>query len=492
MTQRLPDEMLSMVFILGLPDCDDDLTPINLTTMPLILTCVCRRWRQVAFSTPALWSHLFLPQPPQNAQLLDSFFATVESWFSLTRSPSLHIRLDLSGEKRSDVASRYMHLLSTFSSRWKIINIDCRTFAHEADYPTLNHGSVSQLAAFQFMTNSYDNGHQGCHWNIANLNDVLSSAPNLDSLILTHPNIDQLSVRWSNMVYLSLEIPHDSATPFDLLRFVNAIGCCVNLSTLELEFVGDFSNISIATTGWGPRILGELTHFTLVGTCPYILMFLPVLKAPSLTSFNLDTIWGTFRAGVSFLDTLCLALSCFLRYHKNTLWILALRSINFLVDEGQLMQNLQICDDLRSLTIVDSRNVVGPTTLQSLTYRFVNPDPNDATSTFRLEHGCSHPFLEDIGLYHDDLARDASRGEAYTDDMYSGLANMVESRWWCPEGAMTSCDVENGLMPRPVAKLKVLRLHQDDEDWMMDRRPDDWTRILRCCDEGLKLEIEDA
>ncbi|KAF7337861.1 hypothetical protein MVEN_02009100 [Mycena venus] len=55
---RLPPELVVLIFLYCLPD-DEFVTP-SLTTAPLLLSVVCRRWREIAFSTPKLWSSLSL------------------------------------------------------------------------------------------------------------------------------------------------------------------------------------------------------------------------------------------------------------------------------------------------------------------------------------------------------------------------------------------------------------------------------------------------
>ncbi|KAJ7940156.1 hypothetical protein B0H13DRAFT_1454893, partial [Mycena leptocephala] len=54
----LPPEILAEIFIHCLPT-QEFVTP-DLTTAPLILCGICRRWREVALSTPKLWNSLFL------------------------------------------------------------------------------------------------------------------------------------------------------------------------------------------------------------------------------------------------------------------------------------------------------------------------------------------------------------------------------------------------------------------------------------------------
>ncbi|KIK33520.1 hypothetical protein CY34DRAFT_38321, partial [Suillus luteus UH-Slu-Lm8-n1] len=51
---RLPAELLSEIFTHTLPPFDGFLPPSKLRP-PILLTRVCRRWREVAVGTPNLW-----------------------------------------------------------------------------------------------------------------------------------------------------------------------------------------------------------------------------------------------------------------------------------------------------------------------------------------------------------------------------------------------------------------------------------------------------
>ncbi|KAG2057470.1 hypothetical protein BDR06DRAFT_1005105 [Suillus hirtellus] len=55
----LPTEVLSQVFVHCLPE-DKYLSPVS-KLAPVLLTRICRRWREVAVGTPSLWDRLDVP-----------------------------------------------------------------------------------------------------------------------------------------------------------------------------------------------------------------------------------------------------------------------------------------------------------------------------------------------------------------------------------------------------------------------------------------------
>ncbi|KAG2754959.1 hypothetical protein P692DRAFT_20770968, partial [Suillus brevipes Sb2] len=55
---RLPVELLSEIFVYTLLPFDEFLLPSKLRP-PMLLTRICRRWREVAVGTPNLWCRVF-------------------------------------------------------------------------------------------------------------------------------------------------------------------------------------------------------------------------------------------------------------------------------------------------------------------------------------------------------------------------------------------------------------------------------------------------
>jgi hypothetical protein len=71
----LPNEIVSEIFVHFLPDYPL-LPPLTGLLSPTLLTHICRRWREIALGTPALWSaitssyHGYIPLK-QKAHLFD-------------------------------------------------------------------------------------------------------------------------------------------------------------------------------------------------------------------------------------------------------------------------------------------------------------------------------------------------------------------------------------------------------------------------------------
>ncbi|KAL0569306.1 hypothetical protein V5O48_012670, partial [Marasmius crinis-equi] len=99
--RRLPVDLWGEIFVQALPSSEYDLPGRTLKDAPLLLTTVCRTWRDIALKTPRLWNgiHVYLPQQSDHpvAVQLPSLIRTrkegVKAW--LDRSGSLPITFSL-------------------------------------------------------------------------------------------------------------------------------------------------------------------------------------------------------------------------------------------------------------------------------------------------------------------------------------------------------------------------------------------------------------
>ncbi|KAK0466605.1 hypothetical protein IW261DRAFT_1683506, partial [Armillaria novae-zelandiae] len=58
--RRLPNELLTDIFIRCSSVCDELDSPLNPGAFHWTLSHVCRKWREVAIGTPEMWSHIRL------------------------------------------------------------------------------------------------------------------------------------------------------------------------------------------------------------------------------------------------------------------------------------------------------------------------------------------------------------------------------------------------------------------------------------------------
>ncbi|KAF8205653.1 hypothetical protein K438DRAFT_1818205 [Mycena galopus ATCC 62051] len=114
----LPLEILAEIFSYCVPD--EFITP-SLTTAPLVLCGLCRQWREVAISTPELWSSLVLDM--ELAAEAEGYVDLYRTWLSRARRSPLSLHLQV--EKR-DLTKTVLSLLETIvalSPQWRNIHV---------------------------------------------------------------------------------------------------------------------------------------------------------------------------------------------------------------------------------------------------------------------------------------------------------------------------------------------------------------------------------
>ncbi|KAL0569779.1 hypothetical protein V5O48_012190 [Marasmius crinis-equi] len=141
---RMPDDILREIFVRCLPI--EVLPARDLSEAPFLLTRICRSWREVAITTPALWNsiHILLPTVFRHDLLDDGFEGLVERRFEgtklwLERSGSLPLSIFFSANLAcscipsfsaavewqranpiiTESMRRFMQLFLQYYSRWK-------------------------------------------------------------------------------------------------------------------------------------------------------------------------------------------------------------------------------------------------------------------------------------------------------------------------------------------------------------------------------------
>ncbi|RXW20446.1 hypothetical protein EST38_g5400 [Candolleomyces aberdarensis] len=94
--RRLPKELLQEVFLHCLPS--EHLPVMSASEAPILLTRICRPWRNLALSTPALWSSIHIPIPrgkneDEHHEATDARLECLKWWLKLTKDTRLTISL---------------------------------------------------------------------------------------------------------------------------------------------------------------------------------------------------------------------------------------------------------------------------------------------------------------------------------------------------------------------------------------------------------------
>ncbi|KAJ7154228.1 hypothetical protein C8R46DRAFT_1227834 [Mycena filopes] len=118
----LPLETLAEIFLHSLPY--DEFIIADLSSAPLVLCQVCQRWREVALSTPRLWSSLALEM--QLAKKRKGYVELYQDWLSRARSTPLSLAL-LDADDDDAAPGNVIPLLQTvarLSPQWQNVDVD--------------------------------------------------------------------------------------------------------------------------------------------------------------------------------------------------------------------------------------------------------------------------------------------------------------------------------------------------------------------------------
>ncbi|KAJ7148419.1 hypothetical protein C8R43DRAFT_518377 [Mycena crocata] len=114
----LPNEITSEIFIHYLP-LYPHCPPVSGNSSPTLLTHVCRKWRNTALATPALWRAIAVDMAPRKIEAQKHL---MKSWLAMSGSCPISIKLE-----GADVASaqqlEFIQLLTLCRTRWEYLEL---------------------------------------------------------------------------------------------------------------------------------------------------------------------------------------------------------------------------------------------------------------------------------------------------------------------------------------------------------------------------------
>ncbi|KAL0060273.1 hypothetical protein AAF712_012936 [Marasmius tenuissimus] len=248
-SRRLPRELWGEVFVHCLPEKH---LPVRSTTeAPLLLTTVCRSWREIALSTPRLWNsiHLFLPTSTEYRHSAFSFMLKgrqegLSLW--LERSGSLPLQISLAMNPLPATADARV-LQYNCSGLVKVIASYCRRLMtlslchiHPQILDPLRHLSAEDLPLlrrFYEFGSPVDGSLYAVGHSQTPLLQVIGKSISLRELrvcIVGGNSLLDPSVRWNHLRALQVAITERAVDGLDVFRTL--VEACPQLSGLTLFF----------------------------------------------------------------------------------------------------------------------------------------------------------------------------------------------------------------------------------------------------------------
>ena len=303
--RRVPDDVLQEIFYQTLPTDRNAL--LDNKAAPLIFTRICHQWRQVAFTTPRLWStiHIYAHATPRfyfgkndpatnmlsNKQLSEKrdilLGTAVSEWLKRSGDLPLHISFVATSKRRRDppVVDPYLSFIVPFSSRWKSLVLE----GHSTSFSRIFTLDAADLRSLELLILDFDpTGYRNSPslpqelWS----NCGLLASPSLRKLsiqqaVVTHPT--NLSVNWAQLTHLELGAPSGS-----LSMSMSTASEILQVAT-RLVFCG------IKIAGWADSPYVRSMRFPLLRHLSIemegcVLPFTEKLELPGLREINLHVV----------------------------------------------------------------------------------------------------------------------------------------------------------------------------------------------------------
>jgi hypothetical protein len=309
--RKLPPDVTSTIFEFCLPDfANFQLSPYTKEdhSIPLSLGTICSYWREIAWSTPSLWSSLVVLVPTKHVAT-----DIVQEWLARSGQLPLSIRIYSDSGLRKAV-SALANIINQYSARWSDLDLHIPQNYYQLFHATDNHAPILKSIRFHCYPNA----------NTMSLNFHLT-CPRLERASLSNFPTNGTNIQWDNLTHLTLH----SNPIFD--------SCLILRKTPRLVFCrvsGYCSPFSIS-----PLVLTSLRSLELCLNSSSVDDFLDNLIAPHLEEFilpryyvpSMAVITSFLRRSACSLRSFSVMFSIFPTYHKGFMNILqSMPSLNML------------------------------------------------------------------------------------------------------------------------------------------------------------------
>ncbi|KAG1747976.1 uncharacterized protein EDB91DRAFT_52491 [Suillus paluster] len=216
--RRLPTEVLSQIFDHCLPEDSRLLSP-SMEHAPMLLTGICRRWREVAVGVPSLWRRLYV-EVDDDGNWQDGTFCH-DLWLKRSRGCPISLELDCYANDLTELRSLFQPYINQISS----LSI---YFSGETDETDL---LLEDLPALRELAIKID---FALELDILSVTQSISQLPStmrslkVVGLLFDARNLSSLDPLWFHLTNVEISIRHPNA-------FLRLLQLCPSLSSLKVR-----------------------------------------------------------------------------------------------------------------------------------------------------------------------------------------------------------------------------------------------------------------
>ncbi|KAJ7062626.1 hypothetical protein C8F01DRAFT_1134757 [Mycena amicta] len=313
----LHDDILREIFLHTLPETRN--TAFSADEGPLLVSQICRWWRNIALTTPRLWAsmHIVLPDIARIPRVVDvtktwlerSAAVPVDFTVGLAHLWALEIRI--SRPLGTDFAN-LVSLLVAHSSRWRSVSFDIPHHDERSPLTFLSVSDVPLLRSVSFSVHHRPMGHGLDELPLSVIPSTFLTAPTLKSFKFDGRYISlPQNISWATLRQLKLTVDFGPRAE-NMLIPLHILQHCQQLESLDMLLTG----WSLDPAPLHPITLPRLTHLSYGMYAPIGVpdltqyMSTPALAALRLTHtrvFDLSWLPGLARSTTAGLRRLKLA-----------------------------------------------------------------------------------------------------------------------------------------------------------------------------------------
>ena len=260
--RQLPPDVMSVIFEFCLLDFTlHQVSPFSsyMLFTPLSLGAICSYWRDIAWSTPSLWSSLVVRDPSEyNTHIITGI---AQEW--LARSGQLPLSIHILSTFYNKAVIALVDIINQYSTRWSELDLDIPDSYFQYFHATDNHAPILKSIRFQRSTTAREVNFQ-------------LTCPRLERATLSYFPLEGTNIQWDNLTHLSL-YSMSNMDCFLILRKTPRLVFC--------EISSFFSHHRLE--GQITPVLTSLKSLHLSNGSPAAENFLDNLVAPHLEEFNL-------------------------------------------------------------------------------------------------------------------------------------------------------------------------------------------------------------